>query len=117
MAYIPKQIEIVENVVYLYGKPAKKMDEEKKRIASNISYKQILNIIFKVLTEEQAEKIFNNGGINMCPSEMLGTEMLDVEKEDEICNYDSVGCQKCWEIAVNEILKYDKEIENANITD
>ena len=41
----------------------------------------------------------------MCPSDVFGPEKIDKQKEEGICNSESIGCTKCWTNAVKNILK------------
>ena len=70
---------------------------------TNLTYKQIMEIIIKYATEEGCHKIFCYGGINMCPSDIFGVENIDKQKEEDLCNYESIGCTKCWTNAVEKI--------------
>lgn len=69
----------------------------------DITYKEIMEIIIKHATEEGCHQIFCNGGINMCPSDIFEPEKIDKQKEEDICNYKSIGCTKCWNNAVKKI--------------
>lgn len=44
----------------------------------------------------------------MCPSDVFGTEKIDKKQEEDICNYESIGCTKCWTNAVEKIRKEKK---------
>lgn len=76
---------------------------------TNLTYKQIMEIIIKYATEEGCHSIFCYGGINMCPSDILGVENIDKQKEEDICNYKSIGCTKCWTNAIEKINKTREE--------
>lgn len=86
------------------------MDGKKKVIITeepliNITYKEIMKIVVENATEAGCHKIFCNGGVDMCPSDVFGTEKIDKKQEEEICNYESIGCTKCWTNAVEKIRK------------
>lgn len=86
------------------------MDGKRKVIITeepltNITYKEIMKIVIENSTEEGCHKIFCNGGINMCPSDVFGTEKIDRKEEEENCEYKSIGCTKCWTDAVEKIRK------------
>ena len=38
----------------------------------------------------------------MCPSDIFG-EIIDKQKEEDICNYKSMGCTQCWTNAVKQV--------------
>lgn len=78
----------------------------------DITYKEIMTIIIQNATEEGCHEIFTYGGINMCPSEVFG-EKIDKKQEDEDCNYNSIGCTKCWSRAIKK-LKEDKQCQTTN---
>lgn len=69
----------------------------------NITYKEIMKIIVEYATEESCHNMFCYGGINMCPSDVFGTEKVDKQKEQDRCNYESIGCTKCWIQAVTKL--------------
>lgn len=71
---------------------------------SNITYKEIMKIIIEHATEEGCHEIFCYGGINMCPSDVFGPK-IDKQKEEDTCNYESIGCTKCWLKALKDIKK------------
>lgn len=72
----------------------------------DITYKQIMKIIIENATEEGCHQIFCYGGIDMCPLNIFG-EIIDKQKEENICNYESIGCTKCWTNAVKRLKKED----------
>lgn len=74
-----------------------------------VSYKEIMTIIIQHATEEGCHQIFCYGGIDMCPSDVFGTEKIDKKKEDDICTYESIGCTKCWTNAINEMRRRNKD--------
>lgn len=74
----------------------------------NITYKEIMKIVIENATEEGCHQIFCYGGINMCPSDIFGTEIIDKHKEQDRCNYESIGCTKCWTEAVNRMKKIER---------
>lgn len=80
-----------------------------EQLEINITYKEIMKIIVEHSTEEGCHQIFCDGGINMCPSDIFGLEKIDKQKEEDICNYDSIGCTKCWTNAIKK-LKNKEEI-------
>ena len=86
------------------------MSGKKKVILEEIpsaSYKEIMTLIIKYATEEGCKNIFTYGGIDMCPSEVLGN-IIDKQKQDDDCNYNSIGCTKCWSNAINLLEKEGK---------
>ncbi len=70
----------------------------------SLTYKEIMTIIIQHATEDGCHQIFCHGGINMCPSDTFG-EKIDKEKQDDNCNYKSIGCTKCWTNAIKGIKK------------
>lgn len=93
----------MSNIYDLSGKKKVLFTEEIK--ISNLSYKEIMTFIIKNATEEACHQIFCDGGINLCPSEVFG-EIIDKQKEEDFCNYESIGCTKCW---TNTIKMLNKE--------
>ena len=84
------------------------MDGKKKVIFSekpemNITYKEIMKIVIEHATEEECHRIFCYGGIDMCPSEVFRMELIDKKKEQDRCNYESIGCTRCWTEAIKRI--------------
>lgn len=69
---------------------------------TDITYKEIMKIIIEHATEEGCHQIFCYGGINMCPSDILGYDQVDKHKEQDRCNYESIGCTKCWTEAIKK---------------
>lgn len=100
----------MSNVYDMSGKKKVIITED---IEDNITYKEIMKIVIEHATEEGCHQIFCYGGIDMCPSDIFGTEKIDKKKEQDICNYESIGCTKCWTNAVEKIRK-DKECLNQN---
>ena len=92
----------MSNVYDMSGKKKVIFTEESK---SNISYKEIMKIVIENATEEGCHQIFCYGGIDMCPSDIFGTEKIDKQKEQDICNYEIIGCTKCWTNAVEKLGK------------
>lgn len=92
----------MSNIYDMSGKKKVFMSEKEE---TNITYKEIMKIIVAYATEEGCHKIFCEGGINMCPSDVFGPEKINKKKEEDICNYESIGCTKCWTNAVKNILK------------
>jgi hypothetical protein len=64
-----------------------------------LTYKEIMTMIIQYSTEEGCHQIFCEGGVTLCPSEVLG-DIINKEKEEEDCNYKSIGCTKCWSNAI-----------------
>lgn len=93
----------MSNIYYMSGKKKVIFTEEPE---VNITYKEIMKIIIENATEEGCHQIFTYGGINMCPSDIFG-EIIDKQKEEDICNYESIGCTKCWTNAVKQVKKED----------
>lgn len=88
------------NVYDMSGKKKVVMNEEADE---DITYKEIMKIVIENATEEGCHQIFSYGGIDMCPSDIFGSEKIDKQKEEDTCNYESIGCTKCWTNAVNQI--------------
>ena len=89
----------MSNVYDMSGKKKVIMSEEEDK---DITYKQIMKIIIENATEEGCHQIFCCGGIDMCPSDIFG-EIIDKQKEEDICNYENIGCTKCWTNAVKQV--------------
>ena len=89
----------MSNIYDMSGKKKVVFTEEPE---TNITYKQIMKIIIEHSTEKGCHEIFCNGGINMCPSEIFG-DKIDKQQEDDDCNYNSIGCTKCWTKAVKQL--------------
>ena len=68
----------------------------------DITYKEIMKIIVEHAAEEGCHKIFCYGGIDMCPSKVFG-DKIDKKQEDDDCNYNSIGCTKCWTKALKKL--------------
>lgn len=92
----------MSNIYDMSGKKKEVFTEEPK---TDITYKEIMKIIVQNATEEGCHQIFCDGGVNMCPSDVFGSEKIDKKKEEYICNYESIGCTKCWTNAVEKIRK------------
>lgn len=92
------------------SKMKKKVVMEEKE-DEDITYKEIMKIIIENATEEGCHQIFSYGGIDMCPSDIFKSEIIDKKKEEDICNYESIGCTKCWTNAVKKIRKEKKLYE------
>ena len=90
----------MSNVYDMNGKKKVVMEEKEDE---DITYKEIMKIIIENATEEACHQIFSYGGIDMCPSDIFGSEKIDKQKEEDTCNYESIGCTKCWTNAVNQI--------------
>lgn len=90
----------MSNVYDMSGKKKVVMNEEADK---DITYKEIMKIIIENATEEGCNQIFSYGGIDMCSSDIFGSEKIDKQKEEDTCNYESIGCTKCWTNAVNQI--------------
>lgn len=91
----------MSNIYDMSGKKKVIFTEEPK---TNITYKEIMKIIIENSTEEGCHQIFCYGGIDMCPSDVF-EEKIDKKKEQDICNYESIGCTKCWTNAVAKLRK------------
>ena len=74
-----------------------------KKEPNNITYKEIMKIVVEHATEEGCHQIFSYGGIDMCPSDIFGTEKIDKQKEQDRCNYEGIGCTKCWTDAIKRV--------------
>lgn len=92
----------MSNVYDMSGKKKVIFTEDKE---NNITYKEIMKIVIENATEEGCHQIFCYGGIDMCPSDIFGAEKIDKKKEQDICNYESIGCTKCWTNAVEKLRK------------
>lgn len=92
----------MSNIYDMSGKKKVFMTEKEEK---NITYKEIMKIIVTYATEEGCHKIFCEGGINMCPSDVFGIEKIDKQKEEDFCNIKSIGCTKCWTNAIKNIKK------------
>ena len=46
----------------------------------NITYKEIMQIVVEHATEERCHQIFCYGGINMCPSDVFGSEKMQLRR-------------------------------------
>lgn len=95
----------MSNVYDMNGKKKVVMEEKEDE---DITYKEIMKIIIENATEEGCHQIFSYGGIDMCPSDIFKSEIIDKKKEEDICNYESIGCTKCWTNAVKKIRKEKK---------
>ncbi len=91
---------IMSNVYDMSGKKKVIFTEETE---TNITYKEIMQIVVEYATEEGCHQIFCDGGINMCPSDIFGPEKIDKKKEEDTCNYESIGCTKCWTNALKKV--------------
>lgn len=94
----------MSNVYDMSGKKKVIFTEEPE---VNITYKEIMKIVIENATEEGCHQIFGYGGINMCPSDIFGSEKIDKQKEEDTCNYESIGCTKCWTNAIKKVKKED----------
>ena len=88
------------NVYDISGKKKVIMNEKENK---DITYKEIMKIIINNATEEGCRQIFTYGGIDMCPSDIFGSEIIDKQKEESTCNYENIGCTKCWTNAVEQM--------------
>ena len=86
----------MSNVYNMSGKKKVIFTEEPR---TNITYKEIM----KIVIEAGCHQIFCDGGVDMCPSDDFGSDKIDKKKEEDICNYESIGCTKCWTNAVKQI--------------
>lgn len=94
----------MSNVCDMSGKKKVILTEEPE---VNITCKEIMKIIIENATEEGCHQIFSYGGIDMCPSDIFGSEKIDKQKEKDTCNYESIGCTKCWANAIKKVKKED----------
>lgn len=92
----------------VYDMTGKKKVIFTSEVHAKITYKEIMELIIKYASEEKCAEIFTYGGIDLCPSEIFGPEKIDVKKEEDLCNYESIGCSKCWENAIKTV----KELED-----
>ena len=90
----------MSNIYDMEGKKKVIFTEE---LDVNITYKEIMQIVVKHATEEACHQIFCYGGINMCPSDVFGSEKIDERKEEDTCNYEGIGCTKCLSNAIKDI--------------
>lgn len=90
----------MSNVYNMSGKKKVIFTEEPR---TNITYKEIMKIVIEHVTEAGCHQIFCDGGVDMCPSDVFGSDKIDKKKEEDICNYESIGCTKCWTNAVKQI--------------
>lgn len=90
----------MSNVYNMSGKKKVIFTEEPR---TNITYKEIMKIVIEHATEAGCHQIFCDGGVDMCPSDVFGSDKIDKKKEENICNYESIGCTKCWTNAVKQI--------------
>ncbi len=90
----------MSNVYNMSGKKKVIFTEEPR---TNITYKEIMKIVIEHATEAGCHQIFCDGGVDMCPSDVFGSDKIDKKKEEDICNYESIGCTKCWTNAVKQI--------------
>ena len=90
----------MSNVYNMSGKKKVIFTEEPR---TNITYKEIMKIVIEHATEAVCHQIFCDGGVDMCPSDVFGSDKIDKKKEEDICNYESIGCTKCWTNAVKQI--------------
>ncbi len=90
----------MSNVYDMSGKKKVIFTEEPK---TKLTYKEMMKIIIEHATEEGCHQIFCTGGIDMCPSDIFGPEKIDKKKEEDACNYKSIGCTQCWTNAVQKI--------------
>ena len=98
----------MSNVYNMSGKKKVIFTEEPR---TNITYKEIMKIVIEHATEAGCHQIFCDGGVDMCPSDVFGSDKIDKKKEEDICNYESIGCTKCWTNAVKKIRKEKKLYE------
>ena len=90
----------MSNVYNMSGKKKVIFTEEPR---TNITYKEIMKIVIEHATEAGCHQIFCDGGVDMCPSDVFGSDKIDKKKEEDICNYESIGCTKCWTNEVKQI--------------
>ena len=68
----------MSNIYDMSGKKKVIMTDKEE---ADITYKEIMKIIVAYATEEGCHKIFCEGGINMCPSDVFGPIKIDKQKE------------------------------------
>lgn len=90
----------MSNVYDMSGKKKVILTEKNE---TNITYKEIMQIVVEHATEEGCHNMFCYGGIDMCPSDIFGPVKIDKKKEQDRCNYESIGCTKCWTEAIKNI--------------
>lgn len=90
----------MSNVYDMSGKKKVILTEKSE---TNITYKEIMQIVVEHATEEGCHNMFCYGGIDMCPSDIFGPVKIDKKKEQDRCNYESIGCTKCWTEAIKNI--------------
>lgn len=87
----------------VYDMSGKKKVILTEKLETNITYKEIMKIVVEHATEEGCHNMFCYGGIDMCPSDIFGPVKIDKKKEQDRCNYESIGCTKCWTEAIKNI--------------
>lgn len=87
----------------VYDMSGKKKVILTKKLETNITYKEIMKIVVEHATEEGCHNMFCYGGIDMCPSDIFGPVKIDKKKEQDRCNYESIGCTECWTEAIKNI--------------
>lgn len=92
----------MSNVYDMSGKKKVIMSEKEDE---DITYKEIMKVIIETATEEGCHQIFCDGGITMCPSKVFGYDTIETKREEDRCNYESIGCTKCWTNAVKQMKK------------
>ena len=95
----------------IYDMSGKKKVIFTENLETNITYKEIMKIVIENATEEGCHQIFCYGGINMCPSDIFGSEKIDKRKEEDTCNYEGIGCTKCWSKAIVKLRKENKNVK------
>lgn len=90
----------MSNVYDMSGKKKVILTEKSE---TDITYKEIMQIVVEHATEEGCHNMFCYGGIDMCPSDIFGPVKIDKKKEQDRCNYESIGCTKCWTEAIKNI--------------
>ena len=73
------------------------------KIDTNLTYKEIMTTIIQHATEEGCHRIFCDGGVNMCPSDVFGSKKIDKQKEENACEYEAIGCARCWTDAIKKV--------------
>ena len=94
----------MSNVYEMSGKKKVVISEKEDE---DITYKEIMKIIIQNATEDGCHQIFCYGGIDMCPSDIFGSEKIDKKKEENTCNYENIRCTKCWANAIKKVKKED----------
>ena len=85
----------------VYGLDGKRKVIFTENIELGLTYKDIMKIVIANATEDGCEKIFTNGGINMCPFDVFEYTM-----EDELyCEDNGISCTECWTRELKKLVK------------